>query len=111
MQRYKKKLELEADLSEEQVEAFRVSMQEYAENVDSYISGYAEQYIENGRTKFIPIDTTQASEEVLSNYLKDVMIPKVILVNHEKRLPVDVVCANLAIKFNFMYLSVYQIIK
>lgn len=86
-------------------------MQEYAENVDSYISGYAEQYIENGRTKFIPIDTTQASEEVVSNYLKDVMIPKVILVNHEKRLPVDVVCANLAIKFNFMYLSVYQIIK
>ena len=39
------------------------------------------------------------------------MAPKVILVNHEKRLPVDVICANMGIKYSFMYISVYQLIK
>ncbi len=39
------------------------------------------------------------------------MLPKVILVNHEILLPVDAVCANLAIKFNMMYISVFQLIK
>lgn len=34
-----------------------------------------------------------------------------ILVNHEKRLTVDTTCANLAIKYNFLYISVYQTIK
>lgn len=34
-----------------------------------------------------------------------------ILVNHEKRLGVDVTCANLAIKFNLLYISVYQLIR
>lgn len=36
---------------------------------------------------------------------------KVILVNHEKRLEVDTPCSNLAIKYNMLYLSVYQLIK
>lgn len=31
--------------------------------------------------------------------------------NHGKRLDVDVVCSNLAIKYNMLYLSVYQLIK
>ena len=31
--------------------------------------------------------------------------------NHEKRLPVDAICANVGIKYSFMYLSVYQLIK
>jgi len=35
----------------------------------------------------------------------------VILVNHEKRLGVDTTCANLAIKYNMVYLSAYQVIK
>jgi len=33
------------------------------------------------------------------------------LVNHEKRLGVDVTCANLAIKFNLLYISAYQLIS
>ena len=37
--------------------------------------------------------------------------PKVILVNHQKRLAVDTPCANLAIKYNMIYMSAYQIIK
>lgn len=86
-------------------------LQEYADNVESYISSYAEQYIETGRTKLVVIDTTASSEETVGNLLKDSMAPKVILINHEKRLPVDAIAANLGIKYNFMYLSVYQLIK
>ena len=37
--------------------------------------------------------------------------PQVILVNHEKRLGIDTTCANLAIKYNMIYISAYQIIK
>jgi hypothetical protein len=36
---------------------------------------------------------------------------KVVIVNHEKRLPVDTACSNLAIKYNMLYLSVYQLIR
>jgi hypothetical protein len=35
----------------------------------------------------------------------------VILINHENRLHVDTACANLAIKFNMLYVSVFQLIK
>jgi adenylate kinase family enzyme len=35
----------------------------------------------------------------------------VIIVNHEKALPVDTQCANLATKYGMLYLSVYQLIK
>ena len=34
-----------------------------------------------------------------------------LVVNHEKRLDVDTACSNLAIKYNMIYLSVYQLIK
>lgn len=33
------------------------------------------------------------------------------MVNHEKRLDVDTVCSNLAIRYNMMYFSVYQLIR
>lgn len=39
------------------------------------------------------------------------MKPRVIIVNHEKRLGVDTTCANLAIKYSMVYISVYQLIK
>lgn len=79
--------------------------------MEPYIGSYAEQHIESGRTKLVVVDTTQSSEETVANVLRDTMAPKVILVNHEKRLPVDAIAANLGIKYNFMYLSVYQLIK
>ena len=34
-----------------------------------------------------------------------------ILLNHEKRLGTDTACANLSIKYNLIYISVYQLIK
>jgi len=35
----------------------------------------------------------------------------VILVNHDKRINVDTNCSNLAIKYNMLYISVYQLIR
>jgi len=43
--------------------------------------------------------------------LKALLKPRVILLNHEKRLSVDTTCANLGIKYNMLYISVYQLIK
>ena len=110
-QRYKKKLESEADLTEEQIEQYRVMMLDYQENIEPYISQYLERSLESGRTKLVLADTTSTSDELVQALLKDALLPKVILVNHEKRLPVDAVCANLALKYNMMYLSVYQLIR
>lgn len=36
--------------------------------------------------------------------------PQIVIVNHEKRLNIDTVCANLAIKYNMLYISAYQVI-
>lgn len=36
---------------------------------------------------------------------------KIVIVNHAPSLPVDTPCANLAIKFNMLYLSVHQLIR
>lgn len=43
--------------------------------------------------------------------LKALFSAKVIFVNHEKRLDVDTVLSNIAIKYNMLYISVYQLIK
>lgn len=43
--------------------------------------------------------------------LRDIFSAKVVLVNHEKRLDVDTICSNLAIKYNYLYISVYQLIR
>mmetsp|Transcript_3635 Transcript_3635/g.2695 ORF Transcript_3635/g.2695 Transcript_3635/m.2695 type:complete len:120 (+) Transcript_3635:2055-2414(+) len=55
--------------------------------------------------------STDQSSESLAKELRGMFALKVILVNHEKRLSVDVTCANLAIKYNLIYISVYQLIK
>lgn len=33
-----------------------------------------------------------------------------MIVNHEKRLGIDTTCSNLSIKYNLIYISVYQLI-
>jgi hypothetical protein len=34
-----------------------------------------------------------------------------MIVNHEKRLGIDTTCSNLALKYNMIYISAYQLIK
>ena len=54
---------------------------------------------------------TDVSLETMHNNLRDLFAFKVVIVNHEKRLSVDSQCANLATKYNMLYISVYQLIK
>lgn len=63
-----------------------------------------------GRVKLIELDTG-CSKESLTEEIRSKFCAKVILVNHEKRIEVDTACSNLAIKFNMLYMSVYQLIK
>jgi len=58
----------------------------------------------------ICINTDGSLETTLAN-LRNKFSAKVLIVNHEKRLDVDTTCSNLAIKYNMLYLSVYQSIK
>jgi len=55
--------------------------------------------------------STEASLELTWETLRSFFCAKIILINHEYSLPVDTPCANLAIKFNMLYVSVYQLIK
>jgi len=63
-------------------------------------------------TTFEPtrIQTDVALEITIRN-LRTSFSARVIIVNHEKNLAVDTTCSNLAIKYNMLYLSVYQLIK
>lgn len=51
--------------------------------------------------------------EAVARALTDRFAAKVILVNHEASLrsSVDTACANLAIRYNCLYLSAHQVIK
>jgi hypothetical protein len=52
----------------------------------------------------------EASNEVIIENVRSNFAPKIVLVNHEHQLPVDNVLSNLAIKYNMLYLCVYELI-
>ena len=54
--------------------------------------------------------TPDASVETSKKQLLALFAPQVVLVNHEKRLGVDTALSNLAIKYNMLYISAYQVI-
>lgn len=62
------------------------------------------------RVKQITLDTGVSKESLVAE-IRSQFSCKVILVNHEKRINVDTACSNLAIKYNMLYMSVYQLIK
>lgn len=65
-----------------------------------------------GRVNILHLNTSQVSSiESTTKDLNNKFAPKVILVNHEKQLAVDNTCSNLAIKYNMIYISAYQVIK
>jgi hypothetical protein len=51
-----------------------------------------------------------ASIESFSKELNNNFSAKVILLNHEKDISVDNQCSNIAIKYNMLYISTYQLI-
>lgn len=62
------------------------------------------------RARTIQLKTDDSLESTFLRLDKE-LSPKIVIVNHEKRLGIDTTCANLAIKYNMIYLSSYQIIK
>jgi len=67
--------------------------------------------LEGVNTKIHDTLSSGTSAETTNNALKALTCAKIVIVNHDPRLPVDVSCANLAIKFNMLYLSVHQLIR
>jgi adenylate kinase family enzyme len=110
--RFKKRNEGMEELTpEQQAEQATLIANEDAK-VEAYLGEHLAVQIENGRTKVIAsLKSDASSEETQARSLKKLLKPRVVLVNHEKRLGVDTTCANLAIKYNMVYLSAYQVIR
>jgi dephospho-CoA kinase len=105
--RWQAKYNEDAELDDEKKEALK----EEGLAADKVNEAFAEEYKELvGRVQHIDIDTS-TSLELTKSVLRSNFAPRVILVNHEKRLGVDTTCSNLAIKFGMIYISVYQQIK
>lgn len=104
-ERHCKKNELE-DFPAEQEEALDKGVTDATNAVDTMrhnLSNYG------ARCEVIYFPTDSSFETSETNLVRK-FSPQVILLNHEKRLGVDTTCANLAIKFNMIYISAYQII-
>jgi len=54
---------------------------------------------------------TDQNEEFLTSKLKSIYQPNIILLKHEKSLEIDSIFTNLSIKYNFLYISLDEIIK
>ena len=104
--RYCAKNEME-EFPEDALEDFKAASQADAQQRAGINQAYA---AKAGRVEMVNLDTS-GSLETTKRKLKAAFSPKVILINHEKRLGVDVTCANLAIKFNLLYISAYQLIR
>lgn len=95
------------EVPEDQLDAFK-SDSESNKAIRVALTAHYNQYV--GRVNIIQQNTSTSVETTLKELLNK-FSPKVILVNHEKRLPVDTTCANLSIKYNMIYISAYQLIK
>ncbi len=104
--RFKKKNEVD-DVTEEAAAELE-DQRTKAEGIRSEVDGLFERL--NIKQKLFPLSTDCSFETTLKN-LKALFSAKVILLNHEKRLNVDTTCSNIAIKYNMLYISVYQTIR
>lgn len=59
-----------------------------------------------GRCTVLELNTDNSLETTTKD-LMGLFSPQIILVNHEKKLNVDTVLSNLALKYNMIYISVY----
>lgn len=105
--RFKEKNEITEDLGEEDAAALKEKATAAAEDREKLFAAWADVM---KRVKVINQDTAM-SKESLQAAVRAQFCAKVILVNHEKRISVDTACSNLAIKYNMLYMSVYQLIR
>jgi len=103
--RYKK-----ANETEEIGEDAAAELEEQAKKDDANCADFVNIFKDcNISAKYHEVSTETV--EGANNALRSAFSAKVILVNHEKRLDVDTVCSNLSIKYNMLYMSVYQLIR
>lgn len=69
-----------------------------------------QQQLNDSKVNFIQVDANN-SIETCKNVVSREFMPRVLLVNHEKRLGIDTTCSNLALKYDLIYISAYQLIK
>lgn len=107
-ERFRKRNEIEGDeLNEDQLA--ELESQKKAAEAEKKVIDQALKDC-GGKTRVIELNTDASLESTLERLRSD-FCAKVILINHENRLHVDTACANLAIKFNMLYVSVFQLIK
>lgn len=99
--RFKKANEVDEVGEEAQTE-----LSESATKDDENQKAFEERFNEQNIAKKMHSVSTETMEGAAKN-LRNIFSAKVVLVNHEKRLDVDIVCSNLAIKYDFLYISVY----
>lgn len=105
--RYKEKNEITEELGEEDAAALKEKAAQGAADNQTLATCWSEIM---GRLQKITFETG-VSMETLKTNIRAKFSAKVVLVNHEKRIDVDIACSNLAIKYNMLYMSVYQIIR
>lgn len=105
--RYKEKNEIGDELGEEDANMLKEKAAQAETDANSYRQCWADVI---ARVKELNFDTACAKESLNKELGKEFSV-KVLLVVHEKRIEVDTACSNLAIKYNLLYLSVYQLIR
>ena len=105
--RYKEKNEIGEELGEEDVAMLKEKATQAETDGNAYRSCWSE-FMQ--RVKELSFDTGTSKDSMIKTVNKE-FSAKVMLVVHEKRIDVDTACSNLAIKYNLLYLSVYQLIR
>ena len=104
--RFMTKNEIEGEIGEEQRETLNREDEAWKAKKGA-LEGLR---VHEGRVR-VHIVHSDVSAETTHKQLNALFAPRVVVVNHEKRLVTDTTCANLAIKYNMVYVSVYQLIR
>ena len=99
--------EADAEIGEEAAEALKQKQEADSKDIEELKNLLAPNSMS---MRFLDIDTSK-SMEACQKEIKDTFMPKVLIINHEKRLGIDTTCSNLSIKYQCIYLSAYQLIR
>ena len=106
----RKKRYLKAAEAEEWTEEHEEQTKNLGGNTQIFLDHIKQKYAGVSPDRFRVLEFN-LSEDSMKKQINDELSPKVILISHDKRLSSDTTCANLAIKYNLIYISVYQIIR
>jgi hypothetical protein len=87
--------EEDAEIGEEALEALKAKAEANLKEMEDMKNVYAPNV---KSMKFLDLDTCKSLESIYTE-LRSAFQPKVLIVNHEKRLGIDTTCSNLAIKY------------